>query len=227
MRTTEMEYNGIMYQRYENTSTGESVRWKIGNQRVYDKLSDKRWIEWILSGRWNDMKWKPCEEPEVEKHFKINNIMNNFQESMEKLNLLKDLTTKHIEQMENDYLNHYMESRNLNIGDIVQYKGFVQYEGYDVVKYAIITKIECEYINDRKWDDPDKSDIDNRFYLHMDSYDIINSGVSKRNNHYTMNEYEILCSQDRLKEICKEMGIKYELNRKTLKKIADVTIESL
>ena len=153
--------------------------------------------------------------------------MENFQESMDKLNQLREMTDNHIKQMEEDYLKHYMETRNIKVGDIVQYRGFVQYEGYDVVKYAIITKMECEFINDRKWDDPNKSDIDNRFYIHMDSYDILDSGVSKRNNHYTMEEYEVLCSQDRLKEICDSMGMKFKLNRKVLKQITNVTIESI
>jgi hypothetical protein len=226
METTEMEYKGEIYQRYTNTSTGEDIRWKTGNVKVYDKLPSG-WVEWKLSGRWNTLKWGPCEEPEIEKQYQTTNIMNNFKESIEKLNLLKDLTTKHIEQMEQDYLKHYMVSNGLKLGDIIQYMGFVQYEGNNVTKYAVVTNVECEYINDRKWDDPNKTDMDNSFYVHMDSYDLSNSGVSKRNNHYRIDDCKVLCSQDRLKEICNEMGIKYELNRKTLKKIADVTIESL
>lgn len=218
MRTTEMEYNGIMYQRYQNTPTGEYVRWKMGNQRVYDELGGGRWIEWNTEGM-----WKPCDEPDIEKHFKINNAMNNFQESMTKLEILNDLTKKHIEQMENDYLS----SKGGKVGDIIQYKGYSSYEGPDTTIYGIITNMECELITNTKYNDPNVSEMENRFHLFIQTNDILNSGVSKRTNYHMFKDYKVICSQDRLKEICKEMGIRYELNRKTLKKIADITIESL
>jgi hypothetical protein len=129
--------------------------------------------------------------------------------------------------MENDYLNYYMASNGLKIGDIVHTKGFHHSEGHDANRYTIITKIECEFYSEVRYRDPNKSEMENRFYLHMDSFDLLDSGVSKRNNYGTLTDYKVICSQDRLKEICKEMGIRYELNRKTLKKIADITIESL
>lgn len=67
MKVIEVEYNGEIYQRYTNLSTGELIRWKIGNVKVYDKIGKDSWIEWRLHGRWNTLKWLPCKEPEVER----------------------------------------------------------------------------------------------------------------------------------------------------------------
>jgi len=69
MKTNCIEYKGEMYKRFTNLSTGEIIRWGIGNMKVYDKISDNQWIEWRLTGRWNTLKWLPCEEPEVEKYY--------------------------------------------------------------------------------------------------------------------------------------------------------------
>jgi hypothetical protein len=147
--------------------------------------------------------------------------MENFQESMDKLNQLKEMTENHIKQMEEDYLKHFMESRGVKTGDIITYKG------YKGLTYAVMGKMECEYLTEIRHYDYDKSEMENRFYMYMDSHDILESGVSKRNNHYFIDEFKIVCSQDRLKEICKEMGIRYELNLKALRRISEVTIESL
>jgi hypothetical protein len=66
-----MKYNGEVYGRYINPPQDKEVliRWKIGNMKVYDKISDNQWIEWKLYGRWNTLKWLPCEEPEVERYY--------------------------------------------------------------------------------------------------------------------------------------------------------------
>ena len=132
--------------------------------------------------------------------------------------------------MENDYLNYYMSSNGLKLGDIVHSKGgyyFHHSYGLNADRYSIITNVECEFALEPRYWDPNKSEMDNRFNIHMHSCDLIDSGVSKRINYHMFKDYKVICSQDRLKEICKEMGIRYELNRKTLKKIADVTIKTL
>ena len=156
--------------------------------------------------------------------------MKNYKESMVRLNELEDLTKKHIKQMESDYLNHYMVSNGLKVGDIVQSKGgyrFHHSDGFNADRYSIITDVECEFHIETRYWDPNKSEMENRFTIHMYSCDLIDSGVSKKNDYGVLTDYKVICSQDRLKEICEEMGIKYELSRKTLKKITNVTIESL
>jgi hypothetical protein len=70
MKVIEIEYNGVKYQRYTNPPEDRSIliRWKVGNIRVYDKISEQYWWEWKWSGRWkNELKWTLCDEPVVEK----------------------------------------------------------------------------------------------------------------------------------------------------------------
>ena len=60
-----------MYQRYTNPPEDKDavIRWKTGSMKKYDQLPGGTWIEWGLYGRWNKLKWVPCEEPEVEKYY--------------------------------------------------------------------------------------------------------------------------------------------------------------
>mgnify|MGYP003332741712 CR=1 FL=1 len=69
----EIKYQGESYSRQTNPPSDKDVliRWKWGCLKKYEKVGDNNWIEWRLSGRWkNELKWLPCEEPEIEKHYK-------------------------------------------------------------------------------------------------------------------------------------------------------------
>ena len=153
--------------------------------------------------------------------------MENFQDSIDKLNSLNNEIVNHIKQMEEDYLNHYLKTKGVKVGDIIYFKGFHHLDGHNATNYHIVSEIECEFTPDTKYDYPDRSEMENRFYISMTTNELLDSGISKRTNYYSIDDFKVLCSQDRLKDICKEIGIKYELNRKTLKRIADITIKSL
>lgn len=72
MKVIQMEYKGEIYTRQTNPPNDKDIliRWKRGNLRVYDKISEKYWWEWKFSGRWmNKLGWELCEEPEIEKEY--------------------------------------------------------------------------------------------------------------------------------------------------------------
>ena len=71
MKVIEIKYKGELYQRYDNPPEDKDavIRWKTGGMKKYDQLPGGTWIEWKLYGRWNTLKWLPCEEPEVEKYY--------------------------------------------------------------------------------------------------------------------------------------------------------------